>query len=338
MRASTEENDGETRAAPATLPVWTFSTAHLPPSERHDAWLRRDWPRSEPIFRTDPTEPFDTHWETVPLGPLTFVYCEITGMRWERRREAIRTSSFDPLIVNMMDEGLAEGDMDGRSFRQPAGHLLIDDLGRHSIHVSTASVTHSIVVPRGVAETWLSPLDDLHGMVIGPPAAAMIMAQARQVRQMFGQLTPGTGERLGRVFMEMLAALVTDRRQLTAPASDTALLRSRAQALVERLLDSEKVTAERLCKRLDVSRAELFEAFRGEGGVQHYVLGLRLERARAAVADLGRGEPIGEIAHRFGFSDASHLSRTFRVRFGMTPREYRHLAHADQKETPAPKG
>ena len=322
----------------ATLPVSNFSTAHLPPAERYDAWLRRDWPRTEPIFRTDPSEPFDTYWETVPLGPLAFVYCEITGMRWERRREAIRASSFDPIIVNMMDEGLAEGDMDGRSFRQPAGHLVIDDLGRHSIHVSSASVTHSVVVPRGVAESWFSSLDDLHGLVIGPPHADMIMAQAREVRRMFDRLTPDTGERLSRVFLEMLAMLVAEHRQLFAPPSDTALLRSRAQALVERLLDSERLTAERLCQRLRVSRAELFEAFRPEGGAQQYVFGLRLERARAAVADAGRGEPIGEIAHRFGFSDASHLSRSFRARFGMSPREYRRLAHADQQETGPPKG
>jgi AraC-like DNA-binding protein len=56
----------------------------------------------------------------------------------------------------------------------------------------------------------------------------------------------------------------------------------------------------------------------------------RLERARAALADIDRGEAIGDIAHRFGFSDASHLSRTFRAHFGMTPREYRHLAAADR--------
>lgn len=38
-----------------------------------------------------------------------------------------------------------------------------------------------------------------------------------------------------------------------------------------------------------------------------------------------RAEPIGNVAHRFGFSDAPHLSRAFRTRYGMTPREYRQM-------------
>ena len=338
MRAATEENDAETRAVRATVPVSIFSTAQLPPAERYEAWLRRDWPRSEPVYRTDPFEPFDTRFESLPLGPLTFVYARITGMRWERRPETIRSSNFDPVIVNMMDEGLAEGDMDGRSFRQPAGHLLCCDLSRPSVHVSSASVTHSIIIPRDVAEQWCGPPRDLHGLTIGPPAADMIMAQAREVRRLFGRITHGAAERLGRVFLELLAALLDERRQQDGPLPAAVQLRARAEARIDLMLDEDAITSDKLCRLLGVSRAELFEAFRAEGGVQQYVLGLRLERARAAVADAGRGEPIGEIAHRFGFSDASHLSRSFRARFGMSPREYRQLAHVDQKDTGPQKG
>lgn len=333
MRASTESNFGEAAHSTAFVPVSAFSTAHLPPGERYAAWNDRDWPRSGPVYQTDLFEPFDTHFESVPLGPLTFVYAEITGMRWERRRETIRASTFDPIIVNMMVQGVAEGDMDGRSFRQPAGHILFTDLGRPSVHVSTASVTHSIVLPRGVAERWLAPLDDLHGLIIAPPAADMIMAQARELRRMLARLTPETAERLGRVFLELLAAFLTERRQQAMPVPKVSRLRARAQALIERLLDGEAITSDRLCRRLRVSRAELFEAFRDEGGVQHYALGLRLERARIAIGDLSRKEAIGHIAHRFGFSDASHLSRSFRTRFGMSPREYRHLAASDSTGT-----
>ncbi len=333
MRASTESTKGEAERPVAFVPVATFSTAHLPPADRHQAWSGRGWPRSEPIYRTDPFEPFDTYFETVPLGPLTFVFARITGMRWERRRETIRSSSFDPVIVNMMDEGLAEGDMDGRAFRQPAGHLLCCDLGRPSVHVSSASVTHSIIIPREVATHWFGSLVDLHGLTIGPPAAAMIMSQAREVRRLFDRLTHGTADRLGRVFLELLAAFLEERRQLTAPLPAAVLLRARAQARIDRLLDGDAITSERLCKLLGVSRAELFEAFREEGGVQHYALGVRLERARAAVADVARNEPIGQIAHRFGFSDASHLSRSFRTRFGMSPREYRQLVGSGQNGT-----
>jgi AraC-like DNA-binding protein len=237
------------------------------------------------------------------------------------------------MIVNMMVEGLAEGDMDGRVFHERAGSLHFHDLARPSLHVSTASRTYSLVLPRPIAEQWLAPLGDLHGLVIEPPAADMIMSQAREVHRRLRDMTVGTAERLSRVFLELLAGIVSDGREGTAPLPKVALLRARAQEEIERRIGSEAVTSESLRRRLGVSRAALFEAFEGEGGVQKFALAVRLERARGALADLERGEPIGDIAHRFGFSDASHLSRTFRARFGMTPRDYRHLALAHQNGT-----
>ena len=69
--------------APSELiPVLRFLTDHLPPAERYRAWLLRDWPRRQNIFRTEPSEPFNTTWESALLGDIMFVYTEITGMRW----------------------------------------------------------------------------------------------------------------------------------------------------------------------------------------------------------------------------------------------------------------
>ena len=62
----------------------------------------RSWPRSRPVYRTEPLEPFNTSWEAAVLGSVTFVYTEITGMRWERRIADIRVSDFDPVIISMM--------------------------------------------------------------------------------------------------------------------------------------------------------------------------------------------------------------------------------------------
>lgn len=67
--------------------------------------------------------------------------------------------------------------------------------------------------------------------------------------------------------------------------------------------------------------------------MQNYALALRLERARGAPAEIDRNEPIGDIAHRFGFCNASHLSLAFRARFGMGPLDYRHLHGAGQNGT-----
>lgn len=92
-----------------------------------------------------------------------------------------------------------------------------------------------------------------------------------------------------------------------------------------------------LCETLNVSRATLFRAFKPHGGVQAFVMAERLKRARAAMADIVRAEPMGVIADRLGFAGASHLSHAFRRHYGMSPSAYRELVIANP-DLPDPPG
>lgn len=307
------------------LPILRWSTDALPPEQRYRTWYLRDWPRSEPIFRTEPSEPFSTRWESVQLGPVIFVHTEITGMRWERRRQDIRVSDFDAIIVNMMIEGEAQGDLDGRPFHQTAGMFHFHDLGRPSLHGSTASRTYSVVIPRPVAEAWFAPIHDLHGLVVGGAAARALFAYSAHLREMLPRLDLSEADRLGRVLLELLSvALLDSRPPPSSRLSAENILRRRAAEEIEQRLGREIVIAD-LCRALGTSRSRLFAAFQADGGIQTYILGQRLERARTALADPDPAGSINNIALRLGFGDASHLSRSFRKRYGMAPSEYRKL-------------
>nr|WP_255587037.1 helix-turn-helix transcriptional regulator [Hephaestia mangrovi] len=144
-------------------------------------------------------------------------------------------------------------------------------------------------------------------------------------------LDVASADRLGRSLLEVaavtLSGLVASPGHAVRPA---AALRRRAEEAIERRLGAGNIGIADLCVDIGTSRARLFAAFRADGGVQHFIMRVRLERARAALAEPDRAEPIGTIAERLGFSDASHLSRTFRQRYGMTPRDYRHLLVTDR--------
>ena len=66
--------------------------------------------------------------------------------------------------------------------------------------------------------------------------------------------------------------------------------------------------------------AELFRACYATS-VGEWVRNRRLEFAREALRE--RSTPISRIAFQAGFADHSHLTRLFRIRYGMTPGEYR---------------
>lgn len=320
-----EEGGAQAKRPVNPVPILRWSTDDLPPEQRYRTWYLRDWPRSEPIFRTEPSEPFNTRWESVQLGQVTFVDTEITGMRWERRRQDIRVSDFDAIVVNMMIEGEAQGDLDGRPFHQTAGMFHFHDLSRPSLHGSTASRTYSVIIPRPVAEAWFAPIHDLHGLVVGGAAARALFAYSGHLKEMMPRLDLSEADRLGRVLLELLSvALLDSRPQPSSRLSAENILRRRAAEEIEQRLGRGIVIAD-LCRALGTSRSRLFAAFQGDGGIQTYILGQRLERARTALADLDPAGSITNIALRLGFGDASHLSRSFRKRYGMAPSEYRKL-------------
>lgn len=314
------------------IPLLRFTTDDLPPEDRYRAWHLRDWPRTEPVYRTDPIQPFNTRWLSAQLGPILFARVEITAMRWERRLDDIRRSDFDPIIVSMMKSGEARGDFDGRSFHEKSGSFHFHDLGRPSLHVSSTSLTYNVVFPRALAAELFGSLDDLHGLVVPEREAALAFVLAEQVSGMLADLDEEQAERLGRMFSEALAvALAAVRPARANLLSAAAQLRRAAGELIESRLGSRDLGADEVAQTLGVPRGRLFASFQADGGVRAYITTRRLERSRAALADLERQEPIGLIAHRLGFADAPHLSRAFRARYGMTPSQYRRLLRADRE-------
>jgi AraC-like DNA-binding protein len=79
-----------------------------------------------------------------------------------------------------------------------------------------------------------------------------------------------------------------------------------------------------LARHANVSFYHLAHLFRVDlnASIKEYMTEVRAEVARQLI--LETGEKIEIIAERAGFSDASHLSRTFLRRFGERPGQYRH--------------
>jgi AraC-like DNA-binding protein len=82
----------------------------------------------------------------------------------------------------------------------------------------------------------------------------------------------------------------------------------------------ETFSLEKVAKVAGLSPSRLIHVFTESVGVplRPYVLWLRLQLASG---ELMRGATKTEAAHRAGFSDAAHMTRTFRRMLGTTPSE-----------------
>jgi len=90
--------------------------------------------------------------------------------------------------------------------------------------------------------------------------------------------------------------------------------------LRERLGTPQSLLLPKLARMAGLSESHFMHVFTESVGVplRPYILWLRLQRASG---ELMRGASITEAAHQAGFSDAAHLSRTFRRMLGTTPSE-----------------
>ena len=95
--------------------------------------------------------------------------------------------------------------------------------------------------------------------------------------------------------------------------------------IVDHLRDSA-LSVERIAHATGISPGHLHEVFRRMTGgtIGDYIRAQRLERCRRDLADQSlRHQSITFIAHRWGFAEASSLSRAFRAAYQTSPRRYR---------------
>lgn len=87
--------------------------------------------------------------------------------------------------------------------------------------------------------------------------------------------------------------------------------------LRERAGDDD-ASLETLAEAVDLSPGRLMHVFTESVGIplRPYILWLKLQRAAAAIAG---GAPLAQAAAAAGFSDAAHMSRTFRRMLGLSP-------------------
>lgn len=121
-----------------------------------------------------------------------------------------------------------------------------------------------------------------------------------------------------------------------AGASETRRVHPRVRAVLRHLATLDRdgdVSLPALAAVAEISPGRFMHAFTESVGIplRRYLAWLRLQRAAAAIVG---GTPLAEAALAAGFSDAAHMSRTFRAMLGMTPSSLRAAVRTPATATP----
>lgn len=125
----------------------------------------------------------------------------------------------------------------------------------------------------------------------------------------------------------LVAASVSPSRDTLVEAQlpIDAVITTRAVRTIEAKLADPELSPDLLCRTIGVSRSRLYRIFEPAGGISNFIRRKRLLETRRALADIGDGRSISNIAEGMGFVDPSTYSRMFKREFGLSPKEARAL-------------
>ena len=126
----------------------------------------------------------------------------------------------------------------------------------------------------------------------------------------------------------LLAGLGAHLASMETPGSPRALRNGeRIKAMLQFIMDhyGEEITNADIARSASVSESECLRCFRATIGSTpiRYLREYRVEQAAQRL--ISTEMPVGEIAARCGFLDASYFTKTFRELKGATPGEYRRV-------------
>lgn len=248
----------------------------------------------------------------------------LQGVSHERTRRRVGVDAFEHLMLQLVVEGRMMVLAGNVAQVVEAGNLVLFDLTQPQRTWTTSARIITVAVARTVVVGTLPVATALHGTVLPRSGSELLqdflLSLARNGDRTNAPLAAAATATVGAL---LLATLGRD----AAAREDAPLVGMARVNLILDFIDANLIqpdlTPETIAVRTGISRTALYRLFEPLGGVAVQVQRRRLRAMRLALTRAGDARSIGEIALACGFVSASHASRSFRSRFGLTPREFR---------------
>lgn len=296
----------------------------VPDRDAYAAW-REGGGDLKQAFDTTPDGPFACSSQWLSLGTTDLGFGRFTAQHWTRTEAMAARDGYDEVVINCRFRGGARGDMAGKSFAPTDGSIVICDLAQAQTHYSEASDSVSLVLQRADAEAMFGSARSLHGHVVAPHHASLVMSWLHALRSNAHHYPITAAATLGGTVTDLLTMAIKtslDQQVRNAPLQER-VLAVRIRDTIERELGSPTLNVARLSRLLGVSRQSLYRVMEAEGGVQAYINARRLAKVAEALRAPSQPKTLAALAQRWGFCDGAYLGRSFRETFGMTPGDYR---------------
>lgn len=304
------------------IPSVHLSLDAIEPRGRFEVWRESFHPFNDIVLPPGAEPTFSASAEHWRLGPVLFGITRAPARTMIRSAALAARSDLDHWFLRVLRSGRMRSTYAGAALDLVPGQLFVGTFAETYAQQWTDGEWVAAILSRDQLAAWGI---DLAAVPSPKPtgAGAAIMADfmlslAERLPHTPASLSPALGE----AFRAMLTACVVHDAApaQVAPEDDERRKRAMVNYVIRREIASARLNVEHIARLSGISRSNLYRLFECEGGVAAHVQRLRLEKARAALADpANRNLPIAMVAERSGFHCAASFSRAFRRAYGVTP-------------------
>lgn len=324
----------ETQARGALLrPLVAFSVAELPLAAQFRAWHEYCGPVIEMVEPLGSGPSFPARCTSWKFGPFALSAVLTPSVRYRRTRREIRRDYLDHWVISITRRGTHSMLTEAGVSTAPAGLPYLFSLADAFEGQRSDIDWLCLFVPRETFPELGLVIDRCRQLPLEGGMGQLLACYLEALDARLPGMTEAELPRLVAATRAMVAACVVpsaENREAAAVQLGWAR-RERVRQIIRQNLRSPRLTPNRLCRMVGMSRSQLYRMFEPSGGVTRYIQAERLREAHRALSDSEANRDIHEIAEDLGFFDASTFSRAFRREFGCTPSDVRMGAFAEKQ-------
>ena len=309
----------------------TISTDGQPLRKRLDFWNRA----TSDTLATHDAEPADVDHFSGSLTRIEFGDARLAQIRADastvtRSRTHVSRSSEAHCLLRLQMAGAVTAAQEGREIMLRPGDFALYDTTRPyrmSFHEPTTIL--ALRIRRDLLLPYIANPDAVICKAVSSSSGTGALV-ASCLQQFWKQSREISAPHLAPRYLDIMLRLVASA-YAALPQSGVeqscrvAAHRVRAIEYIEQALKHPTLTPTSIAQALRMTPSYLHRVFMSESeSVARYILRRRLDECRKLLMDpMQRGRSITAIAVEYGFSSPAHFSRTFRDRFGVSPRDLR---------------
>jgi AraC-like DNA-binding protein len=316
-------------------PRHVFSSADLPEhlshQARYDLWRDIHYAQVATVEVGISDRPFEATLEAAAIGPLVYAKMSGTINRVTRTAQSIRADLLDKyLLVMNLGTSVIGGTYRTSEVALGTGSAFLDGLQPQHFTGGDDNTWVNLTLPRKLLSDSFARIEDKQGIMIESGNESLTLL--RNYLKMLDMAALPTGSGL----MDHVAATIVDLVGLaTGAKGDEAelagmrgLRAARLQAILNQIRSNYRnpaLSAPLVGLQLGLSARYVQDLLATTGtGFSERILELRLQDAKSMLSDPRYlDKRISEIALDVGFGDISYFNRSFRRRFGCSPKAAR---------------